>query len=220
MSRGIYLSLAQFEDQHARQTVKTQRGPAAAPMLTRCSHISSAAPLGRRVSDRRRPRRLLLQRHGKVTKAIGTTVLDAELRHDPHRPAEPRNISSTLRPVPSRSARDRVPSTYPDFAGVSDVREYTVAPIPCNRHCLICRKQSCSQDMRYNTGWRFGRGTVEGYRDTQRTYEHRGRENERYHGNPLRSVDRRERPLGELAPALTDRRIDGADQALHAPLVT
>jgi hypothetical protein len=59
---------------------------------------------------------------------------------------------------------------------------------------------------------RFGRGTVEGYGDTQRTDQHRGRENKCYHGNPLRSIDVTNRP-GELAPALADRRIDGADQA-------
>jgi hypothetical protein len=48
--------------------------------------------------------------------------------------------------------------------------------------------------MRDNTRWRFGRGTVESYGDTQRTDQHRGRENERYHGDPLRSIDRYEKP--------------------------
>ena len=96
----------------------------------------------------------------------------------------------------------------------------TEAHTPCDWHRLICREQSCSQDMRDNTRWRFGRGTVEGYGDTQRTDQHRGRENERYHGDPsARSIIVRNR-LGELAPALTDRRIDGGDQALHARLVT
>jgi hypothetical protein len=72
--------------------------------------------------------------------------------------------------------------------------------------------------MRDNTWWRFGRGTVEGYGDAQRTEEQRGRKNERYHGDPARSIVVRNR-LGELAPALTNRRIDGADQAQHTRLV-
>jgi hypothetical protein len=38
-----------------------------------------------------------------------------------------------------------------------------------DRHRLICREKSRSQDMRDNIRWRHGRGTVEGYGDTQRT---------------------------------------------------
>jgi hypothetical protein len=40
---------------------------------------------------------------------------------------------------------------------------------PGDRHRLICREKSCRQDMRDNIRWRFGRGAVEGYGDTQRT---------------------------------------------------
>ena len=73
--------------------------------------------------------------------------------------------------------------------------------------------------MRDSTRWRFGRGTVEGDCDTQRANQHRGREyNVIMRTLSARSMVVRNR-LGELAPALTDRRIDGADQALNARLI-
>jgi hypothetical protein len=61
----------------------------------------------------------------------------------------------------------------------------TEAHTPCDQYRVIRREQSRSQDRRrYNARWRFGRDAVEGRSDAQRTDEHRGRENERHHGDP------------------------------------
>ena len=92
---------------------------------------------------------------------------------------------------------------------------------PGDRRRLICREKSCRQDMRDDIpvalrSSSLGKATATHSAPTGPA----AARTERYHGPPCaRSTVVRNR-LGELAPAFTDRRIDGADQALHAWLVT